>query len=168
MVVFQENVYRVKLFIQQRCRKIRHYIYPVKTRRNIWWPRYVNFWTSQNWTWHIMLKFYDPTENTSNRNLQSIFPLTEAYGIIIQQAHQANEKGVFSNPPPPTHTHLLFTNEAHFYLSGEALQHRVPRGKIARMWNWADHCTPRRWQRAWPCAEALALSGHSVGTTIVP
>ena len=39
-----------------------------------------------------MFKFCDPTENTSNRNLKSIFPLTEAYEIIFQQVLHANTK----------------------------------------------------------------------------
>ena len=49
-----------------------------------------------------MFKFCDPTENTSNRNLKRIFPLTDAYRIITQQAHHANPKKWFI-PPPPTH-----------------------------------------------------------------
>ena len=50
------------------------------------------------WPWHIMFKFCDPIENTSNRNLKSVFPLTEANGIIIQQAAMQIPKNLFSAP----------------------------------------------------------------------
>ena len=36
----------------------------------------------------------------SNRNLKTVFPLTEAYGTRIQQALHANTKKCFSAPPP--------------------------------------------------------------------
>ena len=42
-----------------------------------------------------MLQFCDPIENTSNQNLKNVFPLTEAYGIRIQQAQHANIKKCF-------------------------------------------------------------------------
>ena len=45
-----------------------------------------------------MFKVCDTTENTSNRNLKRVFPLTEAHGIIIQQAPHANPS-VFIAPP---------------------------------------------------------------------
>ena len=51
-----------------------------------------------------MFKFCDPTENTSDRNLKSVFPLTEVCGTRIQQAPHANKK-VFLVPSPPKHHH---------------------------------------------------------------
>ena len=53
-----------------------------------------------SWPWHIMFKFCDPTENTSDRNLKSVFPLTEVCGTRIQQAPHANKKSVFSALSP--------------------------------------------------------------------
>ena len=46
-----------------------------------------------------MFRFCDPTENTSNRNLKNVFPLTEAYGTRIQQAPHANPSNCSSAPP---------------------------------------------------------------------
>ena len=39
-----------------------------------------------------MFKFCDPTEKTWNQDLKSVFPLTEEYGIRIQQAHLAGRQ----------------------------------------------------------------------------
>ena len=62
------------------------------------------------WPWH-MFKLCNPTENTSNQNLKCVFPLTDAYGIRIQQGHHANPKKCLAPPPPinvqyRAHVHL--------------------------------------------------------------
>ena len=50
-----------------------------------------------------MFELCDPTENTSNQNFKTVFPLTEAYGTRIQQAPNANPKKCYSAPPPTAH-----------------------------------------------------------------
>ena len=51
------------------------------------------------WPWHIMFELCDPTENTSNRSLKTVFPLTEAYKTRIQQAYYANPKKCYNALP---------------------------------------------------------------------
>ena len=49
-----------------------------------------------------MFEFCDPTENTSNRNLRTVFPLTEAYGARNKNPAiiPCKSKKVFLAPPP--------------------------------------------------------------------
>ena len=90
-----------------------------------------------------MFKFCDPTENTSNRNLKTIFPLNAAYGTGIQQAPHTNPKKCFYRPPP------LLLSQADSYQPGGS---KLPASIIQEGIEWPEwHPAPNvssRWEGA--------------------
>ena len=106
-----------------------------------------------------MFKFCDPTENTSNRNLKSIFPLADAYGIVIQQALHAKvflagvePEKCFCDPPIDNQIYNVIINNIIYH--NNRLYTRSSGGRTGVMdWFWTGG-------HLWPEAGNIKAEGR--------